>query len=96
MTPRRMSTLLAQPARLAVIEDVTARDARRLARYETLTRALVCGEITPRTFCQTVRKWAPFHEFHFLADPEAVIAILEERRWSEPYVLPEKYPQDEQ
>jgi len=58
MTLFTMGTLLADPPRSKMIDDLTRSEVRRIARYLSLASELVAGEITQRTFNQTVREWA--------------------------------------
>jgi hypothetical protein len=75
-----MSTLLDRPPRWTVLEDVTRGEARRLARYDAMMSNLVQGDISPPAFERRVGAWRPIRGERFLADPAAVMAILDMRR----------------
>ncbi|MGA3353845.1 MAG: hypothetical protein ABSD85_11755 [Acidimicrobiales bacterium] len=84
---RSISALLAGPARFEVLEGVTRLDAKRIARYHEVTRQLVNrrsyrGKVmTPERFRRLVSQWRPLSSGdRLLADPDAVIAILETLR----------------
>ena len=77
---RSMSTLLDRPPRWTVLEDVTRGEARRLARYDAMMSNLVQGDLSPRAFQRRVGSWRPIRGERFLADPAAVMAILDMRR----------------
>ncbi len=84
---RSISALLANPPRFEVLENVTRLDAKRIARYHEVTRQLLNrrsyrGKVmTPDRFRHLVSQWRPLSSGEsLLADPDAVIAILETLR----------------
>ena len=77
---RAMSTLLDSPPRWAVLDNLTRGEARRLARYDAMMSNLVQGDLSPRAFERRVGAWRPIRGERFLADPAAVLAILDQRR----------------
>ena len=77
---RALSTLLDSPPRWTVLDNVTRGEARRLARYDAMMSNLVQGDLSPRAFQRRVGAWRPIRGERFLADPAAVMAILDMRR----------------
>jgi hypothetical protein len=84
---RSISALFADPPRFKVLQSVTRLDAKRIARYHELTRQLVNRRsyrgrvMTPDRFKRLVSQWRPLSSGErLLADPDAVMAILETLR----------------
>ena len=84
---RTISALLESPPRFEVLEGVTRLDAKRIARYHEVTRQLLNrrsyrGKVmTPERFRRLVSQWRPLSSGErLLADPDAVMAILETLR----------------
>ena len=75
-----ISLMVDYPPRLVVIEGLTRRDVRRAARYDSLVRQLDRGRIAGATFRRRIAEWRPIAGFVFLADPDAVLALLDELR----------------
>jgi hypothetical protein len=68
------------PPRFIVVTGLTRRDTRRAARYASFVGQLQDGAISGRSFRRRIGSWDPIVGYRFLADPDAVLAILEERR----------------
>ena len=77
---RRMSLLLDAPPLYAELGALGRRDRSRVARYDALVSNLAQGRITAAAFRRRVSRWAPIGDQRFLADPAAVLALLEQRR----------------
>lgn len=77
---RSMSTLLDDPPRWTVVDELTASEARRVARYASLLGHLAAGEISPRSFRRRVGSWRPIRSGYFLATADVALVLLEERR----------------
>jgi hypothetical protein len=75
-----ISLMVTDPPRFLIIEALNRRDLRRAGRYDNLVNQLYEGRITSASFERRVRGWRPIAEYTFLSDPDAVLAILEERR----------------
>jgi len=75
-----ISLMVDDPPRFIVIEALNRRDLRRAGRYDNLVNQLNEGRITSASFERRVGTWRPIAGYTFLADPDAVLAILEERR----------------
>jgi len=75
-----MSLLVDSPARFVLAEDLSRRDRSRAGRYADLVGKLDAGRIAGAEFRRRVGRWKPIAGERFLADPEAVLAILEQRR----------------
>jgi hypothetical protein len=78
--PLQMSLLVGDPPRFILVEDLSRRDCSRAGRYADLVGKLDAGRITAAEFRRRVSRWRPIAGERFLADPEAVLAILEQRR----------------
>jgi hypothetical protein len=74
------------PPRWAELE-LSRRDARRAGRYMALVGQLAEGKISPRAFERRVSGWRPIAGRRFLANPDAVLALLDERRAGEEEVF---------
>jgi hypothetical protein len=68
------------PPRSVVLGGLHRRDRVRAARYAALSSNLVQGRISPAAFRRRVSRWAPIAGHRFLADPDAVVALLEQQR----------------
>jgi hypothetical protein len=68
------------PPRFVVIEGLARRDVRRAARYDSLVRQLDHGQMLGVSFQRRVQGWRPIAGYTFLADSDAVLTLLEERR----------------
>jgi hypothetical protein len=75
-----ISLLVDDPARFIIIEGLSRRDTSRAARYDALVGLMERGEMSRREFRRRVGSWQPIAGYRFLADPDAVLAILEQRR----------------
>lgn len=76
----KMSALIDGQRPFNVFDTVTRSEARRIARYDALTSNLLQGKISSREFRRRVGHWRPIRGERFLADPDVVIATLDERR----------------
>jgi len=86
-TPSQISLMVDDPPRFVIIEGLLRRDLRRAGRYDSLVGKLEEHRITPAEFRRRVRSWRPIAGFRFLSDPDAVLALLEERRASDQEVF---------
>ena len=68
------------PPRFIVLEGLSRRDTRRAARYDALVGPYGARRDVPREFRRRVGSWQPIAGYRFLADTDAVLAILEQRR----------------
>jgi hypothetical protein len=75
-----ISLMVDDPPRFVIVEGLIRRDLRRAGRYDHLVRQLDEGRLSPVVFRRRVRSWRPIAGMQFLADPDAVLALLEERR----------------
>ena len=75
-----MSTLLDGPPRWVLLGDLSRAEARRVARYDAMLSNLAQGSLGDKAFRRRVGSWRPIRGERFLADPAAVMAILDERR----------------
>lgn len=93
----RITALLDGPARASVVE-VDLATARRIGKHAEFVRILASGgqyrgrPLTPLRFHQLVSRWAPVQvrggdeapgEYRLLADPAAVLALLDAQRGGE-------------
>jgi hypothetical protein len=78
--PLQMSFLAAGPPRFIVVENLSRRDRSRAGRYADFVGKLDIGRLSPAEFGRRVSRWRPIAGERFLADPDAVLAILEQRR----------------
>jgi hypothetical protein len=79
----QISLMIGAPPRFVIIEALSRRDLRRAGRYDHLVRQLDEGRISPAAFQRRVRGWRPIVGERFLSDPDAVLALLEDRRASD-------------
>jgi len=79
-TTPQISLLVADPPRFLIIDALSRRDLTRAGRYEELVKRLENGRIRPADFRRRVVSWRPIAGHRFLSDPDAVLAVLEERR----------------
>jgi hypothetical protein len=77
---RRVSVFIGDPPRYAEYEGLSRRDVSRAAKYDALVSNLRQGNISPQEFRRRVSAWQPIAGERFLADPDAVLTIVEERR----------------
>ncbi len=75
-----ISAFLDDPPRFAVLDNVTRRDAARVGKYENLVRQLRDGKITGDAFRRRVSRWRTVAGHRLLADPEAVLVLLDTLR----------------
>ncbi len=75
-----ISVMLDHSPRFVVFEGLSRRDTRRAARYGALVGQLSERQLSPAAFRRRVSSWRPISGYRFLADPDAVLAILEQRR----------------
>jgi len=68
--------------RFVVLDSVSRRDAARAGRYQHLVRSLTEGKMHPEAFRRRVSKWRPIAGHQLVADPSAILALVEERRAS--------------
>jgi hypothetical protein len=76
----RISALVAGPDRYIELDGLTRRDRVRVARYNALVSNLAQGNISPAAFRRRVSRWQTIAGHRFLADPDAVLALMEQRR----------------
>ena len=79
-TERSMPAMFDDPPRWEELDRLTRLEARRLGRYWHLVRELAPGRLSPLTFQRRVLSWQPLRGERLLADPTAVLALLEVRR----------------
>ena len=77
--PVRISVFVDDPPRRLIIEGLSAYDVSRAASYDALVGNLSRGRVQPTTFRLLVDE-EPLAGFRFLADPDAVLALIEELR----------------
>ena len=75
--------LVDDPPRFVILEGLNRRDLSRAGRYGDLVQKLEAGRILPKDFRTRVRRWRPVAGFHFLADPDAVLLLMDQRRASD-------------
>lgn len=75
------------PPRFIIVEGLIYRDLKRAGRYDSLVGKLQEHRITPAEFRRRIRSWRPIAGFRFLSDPNAVLALLDERRASDQEVF---------
>jgi|GEM_PF-4767564 hypothetical protein len=85
--PPTISFYAAEPARLVTVEGASRRDARRAGVYMRASRDLVDGRIEPKAFERRFRRWKPIAGRQPLADPHAVVALVEHLRAGEEEIL---------
>ena len=78
--PPQISFFAEGPPRRIVIEGLTRRDVRRAARYDAFVSNLANGRISAVDFRRKIRAWRPIAGFRFLAEPDAVLALIDELR----------------
>jgi len=76
----RISLMVEDPPRFVILEGLNRADLRRAGRYDHYVQQLDTGRITGASFQRRIRTWRLIAGFRFLADPEAVLAILENLR----------------
>ncbi len=77
-----ISLLVDDQARFVELAGLHRAERRRVARYDALVSNLLQGRLRPAAFRARVSSWRPVAGFRFLSDPDAVVAILDERRES--------------
>jgi hypothetical protein len=77
-----ISLLVDDPPRFVELAGLSRAERRRVARYDALASNLVQGRLSPAAFRARVSGWRRIAGFRFLADPDAVVAILDDRRQS--------------
>jgi hypothetical protein len=75
-----ISIIVGGPPRFLIVQGLSRRDTRRAARYGSLVSQLDDGAISGRAFSRRVGAWRPIVGYRFLSDPDAVLAIIEQRR----------------
>jgi len=80
---RSMPAMLDSPPRWVDLDNLSRAEARRVARFSSLTGQLAEGKLSPAAFRRRVSSWRPFRGEHFLSDPDAALALLEARRTSD-------------
>lgn len=78
-----MPALFDEPPRWVDLDNLSRAEARRVARYNSLTGQLTKGKLSPAAFRRRVSSWRPFRDERFLSDPDAALALLEVRRTSD-------------
>jgi hypothetical protein len=76
----KISLMVEDPPRFVVLEGLNRADLRRAGRYDHYVQQLDTGRITGASFQRRIQTWRPIAGFRFLADPDAVLAILENLR----------------
>lgn len=77
---RTMSVLLDGPARYVELSGLSRGEARRLARYDSLLGQLGSGKLRAAEFERRVSGWRPIRGLRFLANADAALVLVEERR----------------
>lgn len=77
-----ISVLVDDPPRFVELAGLSRAERRRVARYDALVSNLLQGRLRPAAFRARVSSWRPIAGFRFLTDPDAVVAILDDRRQS--------------
>lgn len=75
-----ISLYLDEPPRYTIIEGLSRRDTRRAARHGALIGLLAERTMRPAEFRRRVSSWRPVAGYRFLADPDAVLALIEQLR----------------
>lgn len=78
--PGSISFMVDDPPRFVLVEGLSGRDLRRAGRYGRLARELESGRLSHAAFRRQVGAWRPIAGFRFLSDPDAVLALVEDRR----------------
>ena len=68
------------PPRFVVLEGLGRRDLSRAGHYNDLAQKLDLGRFDPKAFRNRVKRWRPIAGFRFLADPDAVLLLMDRRR----------------
>jgi len=76
----KISLMVDDPPRFVILEGLNRADLRRAGRYDHYVQQLDTGRITGASFQRRIRTWRPIAGYRFLADPDAVLAILENLR----------------
>lgn len=71
---------LVEPGSFVLFDQLTRSEARRVARYDSLLSQLDKGQLSAEAFHRRVRMWRPIRGERFLSNPEAALALLDERR----------------
>jgi len=79
-TERTISLLVGDPPRYVEMAGLSRRDVSRAARYDALVSNLAQGRISPAEFKRRVSAWRPIAGHTFVSNPQAALAIAEERR----------------
>ena len=77
---RSASVMLDGPPRWELWSNLTRGEMRRATRYDALASNLIQGKVSPAAFRRRIGSWRPIRGERFLADPAAVLAILDARR----------------
>jgi hypothetical protein len=85
--PSQISLMVDGPPRFIIVEGLTYRDLKRAGRYDSLVGKLQEHRFTPAEFRRRIRSWRQIAGFRFLSDPDAVLALLDERRASDQEVF---------
>lgn len=75
-----VSILADDPPRFLILAGLTRGERRRASRYDSVVGLLVDQRISDPAFRRRVVTWRPIGGFTLLSDPEAVRAVIEERR----------------
>jgi hypothetical protein len=78
--PAQISLMVADPPRFIIIETFNRTDLHRAGRYDHLVNLLAARRIAPSAFERRVNSWRPIAGERFLADPEAVLTLLDRLR----------------
>jgi hypothetical protein len=87
--PPVISVFVANPARQVVLEGLSRADLSRAAKYDNAVSELGRGRLAPASFRRRFSAWRPIAGYRLLADPNAVLALLDQLRAEdrEPFIL---------
>jgi hypothetical protein len=87
--PPVISIFVADPPRQVVIEGLSRADLSRAAKYDNAVSELARGRVAPASFERRFSAWRPIAGYRLLADPDAVLALLDRLRAEdrEPFIL---------
>ena len=87
--PPVISIFVADPPRQVVLEGPSRADLSRAAKYDNAVSELARGRLAPDSFRRRFSAWRPIAGYTLLADPDAVLALLDLLRTAdrEPFIL---------
>ena len=87
--PPKISLLVDDPPRQIILEGLSRADLSRAARYDNAVSQLANGRLARASFKRRFSTWRPIAGYTLLADPDAVLALLEQLRAEdrEPFIL---------